>query len=338
MIDLSIAFLAFFLTFHLSAVLLQFALRFRRFSTFFSGGRGLYLAMGPLFMGMIVAVVSVIPHWLGSLNGAGHISDDLHNSRGETIPVWLLALISVVGVRFLLRILAEAQISTHLRRECSKVTPQLQAKVSEALEPLRNSNLPTPKICFHSSDRFYEPFLRGFFRPVIYLHVDLVETLTIKHLRAALFHELGHQKRGDHLVMTLYSLFLNAIGLGRLIQRGYDEWVEASEQTCDVIASRFVESSRTVAEALVAVLKFSSKRHAPEGCPALCGHRSIKQRVAKLIATDKEIDLDPIESSQLLHGGSFLFGSSMFFSFVAPRYGLELYCLFEQLVGTHCVG
>jgi hypothetical protein len=338
MIDFIITFIAFFLTFQITATALRFLLGFKWFSNFFTGSRGLYLTIAPTFVGIGIAGLSIFPHLFGTLNGSGHIPSAAHDGQGESLPYWLVGLLALVALRFLIRLVAEARIGIHIQQ--NGVTPDSQAlaKISEALETKGAAKTIAPRIHFHTSKRFFEPFLRGLFRPTIYLHVDLVETLSIDHLRAALFHEIGHQRRADHLVMALYSLFLSPIGPGRAIRGGYDEWVESSERKCDAIASQFTGSARIVAEALVAVVKFSSDKHAPTTSPALCGHRAIKQRVAKLISSDLDVDQDPIDTRHLLRAGFSLIGACLFFSLVAPNYGLELYCFFEQLVGTHCVG
>lgn len=336
MTDFIITFLVFFLTAHLTMAFQRFLHRYQIVSSYFKGGRGLYLIVTPVFVALSFAGLSIFPHLLGTFNGAGHTTKITHVDQQQAISLWLLGLLFFIGLRFCFHILAEISIGLHLRKSSVSAESELLEKISEALKPMDEAC--EPRVFFHKSERYYEPFIRGFLRPAIYLHVDLVKTLSTSHLGAALFHEIGHQKRGDHLIMGLYSLILSPLGVTQVVRQGFDSWAESSERNCDVIAAQYSGSGRTVAEALVAVLKFSNENRAPSNCLALCGHRAIKDRVAKLISPNVASDLDSIESKHVFRGGMALISACLFLSCTAPNYGLELYCFFEQLVGTYCVG
>lgn len=336
MIDFAITFLAFFLTFHLTTTLLRVFARNEMVANYFSGSRGLYLVFLPVFIAFGVATLSIFPHIFGTVSGESHITNINHSDQQEPVPFWLIGLLIVIGLRYCLRLISEMKIDLHLHKVRVQPNQSLLSMVSNALKLTDKGS--QPRIHFHNSDRYYEPFIRGVFLPTIYLHADLVRSLSTDHLGAALFHELGHKRRGDHLIMAFYSFFLSPIGLVYIMRRGFDEWIEASERKCDAIASHRVGSSRTVAKALVAVVKFASERHAPKSCLSLCGHRTIKERIAKLISSEIDDNIEPIETQNLLRSGVFITGSSLLFSLIAPHYGLELYCFFEQIVGTHCVG
>lgn len=336
MVDLLVALLAFFLGFQLASIALSILARHARLARVFQGSRGLALVFLPVLFGLGVAALSVLPHILGGLAGEAHASSDQDLLESGRLSPFLMALLVFLGVRLLFRILIEGKISLHLllaRREPSDTS---LAKVQRAFEPFAESRH-LPELRFHASSRYYEPFVRGLIRPAIYLHLGLVEELTDQHLRAALLHEMGHSERGDHLVKWLYSVVLSPIGFARGIRLGYDEWTESSERKCDDLASELVGSRRAVAEALVAVFRLASAQAAPLASAGLCGHRSIKQRVARLLSPDQ--DEDASEARGLLAGsGLVVFSTVLFVGLVTPSYGLELYCFLEHLVGTHCVG
>lgn len=337
MVDLLVAFLAFFLAFQLTAVALGTITGRERLALAFGGGRGLALVLLPVFVGLGAAALSVFPHLLGALAGESHAPSDQDLLENGRLSPLLIGLLIFVGLRLLFRVVTEGRISLHLFRALQSPSEALLNKVLRASEPCADTR-PVPRIRFHASPRFYEPFVRGLFQPAIYLHIALVEELNEEHLRAALLHEVGHHVHGDHLIKGLYSVFLIPIGLPRAVRLGYEEWVDSSERKCDDLASDLVGSRRAVAEALVAVFKLATDRHAPETAAGLCGHRSIKQRVARLISSD-QCERDSSGARSLLAtSGLAVLAMVLFVGFYVPSYGLELYCFLEHIVGTHCVG
>lgn len=336
MTDLLVAFMAFFLTFQASSQLLGAAARQPRWSSLFQGSRGLALILIPTLVGLGLVGASLLPHLLGALADKAHAASDQDLLETGGLSPLSIAILAFVGARLALRLIVEARLSAHLRAAARTPDDAVLAKVREACSPRPGSR--PPRLRFHGSPRFYEPFVRGLFRPSIFLHVDLVAALDFKHLRAAMLHEIGHRERRDHLICGLYSLALSPIGLGKTLRRGFEDWAQSSERACDDFASRTLGSRRAVAEALVAVFKLVSQRPAPTSTNALCGHRSIKQRVARLIDPDPKPQENPAPSRLLAASGLLTAAAVLFVGLLAPSLGLELYCFFEHLVGTHCVG
>ncbi len=284
-------------------------------------GRSWFLL--PTVIGFAALAISLFSHLAGSLRGQGHATSDVDSWIPGTPSPWVILLVAAVGTRVLIRCLKEATLAIYLVRASRASSTRLDG----GRLALR----------VHESDRLRAPFVRGIYRPILYVHRDLLESLSPPSLQALLLHETCHARRGDHRVAWIHSILVRPLDLLRLLAPLHAAWRDRVEHVCDDFAARRLGSGVPVAQAIVDVLRFVHLR--PEslspGPAFVSGAEALRVRVTRLLARDHlEECPGPGMASASWAGGLLLVGACAAF---ASGIGLELYCLLEHVVGMHCV-
>ena len=135
----------------------------------------------------------------------------------------------------------------------------------------------------------------GFIRPEIFISHSLKKKLSKEEIRAVIAHEQAHTVRKDFLKLFLAKIF-SAFFIPKISKQLLSDINLASEQACDLIASKEVNSSTLVARTIVKVQKLM-----PEDNRALIpamhfSKNHIVQRVMLLMDHDQQ---------RMLHQGFF---------------------------------
>jgi beta-lactamase regulating signal transducer with metallopeptidase domain len=334
----------FMLAFQFCALLLAAIIQLHnKAGAFFQGFRGLYLVLAPLAVAGAFCVLTASSHLMGNLDGEFHARSNFDAHQSSSPALWLSVIFVLLTARFIFQIITELRLVRHLRRFTDaepeqKLLAELQQLISDIEQP--SPALSRIKVRFHNSPAHYEPFIRGFLQPIIYLHSKVILSLTTEDLKAIVLHELGHRRRGDHLVSLFYTLFVSPMIFGRTLRQGYQQWVQYSEHKCDDYAAERLGSRRAVAVALISVVKLVSTKPAPLGSRSFCGYHSLKVRVLRLLDdSGAEAPKQFNQEAKILSTiGMLLYPGTLAASLITPNLGLNFYCFLESVIGMYCIG
>lgn len=111
--------------------------------------------------------------------------------------------------------------------------------------------VPFPEIVL-THKTFQGPFTIGFWKPVIVLSPEIIESLSIEKLKMILAHELAHIKRGDYFSHWIALISRDAQFFNPFVHISYNWLSNTREKACDELCIEKMEPYReSLAEALI---------------------------------------------------------------------------------------
>jgi len=124
--------------------------------------------------------------------------------------------------------------------------PEPESRVTRALESLSGMK---PEV-FILDDEEFVMFSSTGKQPAVYLSGNLVETLTLDELRAALAHEIGHIGRSRRPLMVIVFLLRILMFFNPIILMEFRRIVQEEEKICDDVAATLTGNRAALAGAL----------------------------------------------------------------------------------------
>lgn len=188
---------------------------------------------------------------------------------------WVIRVLAFAGAGILVAALGRGMRTARRNSRALKAATQGRRSVTLA-------DAPVP--AFTVGSRSPLLLLAGIQRPRLYVSDAVLKVLSPEELRAAVAHELAHQRAHDNLIRAAFA-FAPDLLRGSLARRLERRWCAAAECAADAAAAgNDPQTALSLASALIKVARLRAGTPLPDfGCAAFDDGSPVAERVRRLV-------------------------------------------------------